>query len=185
MQARPSGGEAEGESSIPEEDAEDLDVSAYMCFDEVDADDADMEVDAALQCEGDDNKNKDDGPPKAPTRLRDVDLFTFAFPIEWYRKIMQQCSKFAQHLVAITRTAHRCLQLAGRALNMDVIALTMGPKAHALAHGQDLLEEIILKQKWAQAKKSVNVTGTKRIRVSSLQFIAVSAPPVAEQLLRA
>jgi hypothetical protein len=182
---RPTGGEAEGESSIPEEDAEDLEVSAYMCFDEVDAEDADMEVDAALQCEEGDDKNKNEEPPKAPTRLRDVDMFTFAFPIEWYRKIMQQCSKFAQHLVAITRTAHPCLQLAGRALNMDVIALTMGPKAHSLAHGQDLLEEIILKQKLAQAKSPVKITGTKRIRASSLQFITVSAPPVAEQLLRA
>ena len=173
-------------NDVPEEDAEELDVSAYLAFEEDDAEvEKDMEVDAALAAEEDPlMAESEEAQAVARQMKKQADVFTFAFPIEWYRRILRQVTFNAQHLVILTRTSHPGLVLAGRGLQLEVTCLVQGPNKHSMGHGQAVLESICLKMKWDDAKKSSKAQGVKRVRSSGLQFIETMAPKVAEQLIR-
>lgn len=177
-------GSTEEVPEVPEEDAEEPDVSAYLIAEEDETNvDQDMEVDAALAAEDAGRQpDSDAGSPRAHNKGKDV--FTFAFPLQWYKRILEQARGSAQHIVIMTRTSHPALAMAARMLKMEVTCLVQGPLPHSMGHGQAFLESICLKQKWDEAKKSAKAQGVKRIRASALQFIEATAPPVAEQMIR-
>ncbi len=63
---------------------------------------------------------------------------------------------------------------------LEVRAHVAGVKDHQFNHGEKLLKQMLFRRVWADAKKDAK--GTKRVRISSLPFIDVAAPPVKDPL---
>ena len=127
-----------------------------------------MDVDAA-----------DDGEPYV------VDLFPFAKPIKYYENVLSTVChcETAPFLVVLSRSAHPGVLIGGRAKGLEVIAYFPGVHAHNYNHGQALLESILTKRCWAQAKKTT-VVAIKRVRSSEMPFIVAQAPLLHQQVAR-
>ena len=134
------------EKEVPEEDAEEPDVSSYLTVEEdEEAGEQDMEVEAALAGDEDDGlcetlpDSQETGPSSQGTGKKNVDVFTFALPMEFYRRILEQIRFTSHHLIIMTRTSHPNLAIAARNMKFEVTCLVQGPKVHSSGHGGRIL----------------------------------------------
>ena len=68
-------------------------------------------------------------------------------------------------------------------MGLEVIAYIVGAHIHNFNHGQALLESILTKRCWNQAKNTTTVA-IKRVRPSDMPFIVAQAPPPQAQPVR-
>ena len=106
-------------------------------------------------------------------------LFPFASPLEHHSRILHQlmgATSFT-HMVVLTRTAHPGLIVAARECKLETLVLVEGANEHCLAHGRDLLRNLLCGRHYKAAKDQVGSTvGVKRVRASTLPFILAKAP---------
>ena len=105
-------------------------------------------------------------------RATAMELFTFSRPVSYYVSLLKElCSvPTVSFLVALTRTAHPGLLVAGRELGLEVLCGQFGTKTHSFEHGKRLMEHIFVKRFWAKAEEA-RTHGVKRVARSSLTFI--------------
>ena len=166
--------EAEGADENKDIDADDLDnTDGDFEADEEDdqaEEDAVREGEEKIACEG-------------PKKKRLVNIFPFARPVAFYKRILNDVMKAGSltHLVVLTRTAHPGVFIAGLESRLEVVAF-VGAKPHSIGHGQDLLQKLATMRVMNKAQTMTTTKHVKRVCASGLSFINLQAPQ--EQTIR-
>ena len=106
-------------------------------------------------------------------------LFPFASPVEQHSRVLHQLvgATGFTHLIVLSRTAHPGLLVAARECKLEILALIEGSNDHCVAHGRELLRNMLCGKHYKAAKEQVGSTGgVKRVRASSIPFILAKAP---------
>lgn len=149
------------------------------------AGDENLAVEEAEDADGplaEDSQEVGDAPGEGKRYL--VDLFPFSRPISHYSEILTKICLADRHahLLALSRTSHPSLLIAGREAGLEVFSLMHGLRQHGLAHGRALLESIVRRRCRPRAAEEVGDVGAKRQRVADIQTIVARAPD--EQVVR-
>jgi hypothetical protein len=118
---------------LGESDVEDCSMEQYLDFEEEPDDDGVV-------------MGNDEDSQASNKREYLVDLFPFGRPIAHYATILTQVchAESAAHLAVVSRAGHPACLIAGRDCGLEVFALLHGVKPHGLAHGKELLENIMV-----------------------------------------
>ena len=112
-------------------------------------------------------------------------LWPFARPIAQSVRIFKELlhSEKATRVVLLSRSAHPGVMVAARELKLRVIGY-FEVADHQYHHGQELLERMMIRSKWGEAKTILEKEGgKKRARGDELSFRMVAGPPMSDQLI--
>ena len=120
------------------------------------------------------------GPAQVNGCAKPIRLYNWSAPQQWWSTLLQDVCQVGETCkvgFVFSRTAHPGAIVAMRSFGMRVYALKCGVSAHCTAHGETLLEQMLLASNVEKARILMPNT-EKAAKHGSLQFIQIRAPPV-------
>ena len=138
----------------------------------------------AIEISTEDNPNGEIEKNDVPDDSRYVvDIFPFGQCMAYYTSLLKTVCRVetARDFILLTSTSHPNAWISARRCGLRCFVFCAGPSKHAMSHGQDVAENILVQICWPSALLATQAQTDKasinKRQLDALQYIVVTAPP--------